>query len=227
MKPKVFAILLVLSLALVSAGTAREASAKKDVAYYRETAASCENAYAESRPPRPDLLYSAAVCRFQAKEFQKALSIFNQLITAHPKAVSCSQKELLVHILFSLEFWQQTLPVLEGLALGTAPPKQKQWQEVLLHQYLFLKMDQRAQAYAESLTRTDPLEPKWWKALCHIHLNQNQLKKGLTALIIYGYLTPMTQEDLQLTADLYRGLNLPDKAAQIEKQINPITRKVL
>jgi len=36
--------------------------------------------------------------------------------------------------------------------------------------------------------------------------------------VIYGYLTPMTQKELRLTADLYLALNVPGKAAQIHQK---------
>ena len=44
-------------------------------------------------------------------------------------------------------------------------------------------------------------------------LGKNQFKQGLSALIIYGYLTPMTREELTLAADLYLSLEVPAKAA--------------
>jgi tetratricopeptide (TPR) repeat protein len=169
--------------------------------------------YNTSQTPKPDYLYSAAVCYFQATDAKKALDVFHRLMRAHPKDISLSYKETLVHILFSLESHQQALPYIKDLAKESRIPKKKQWQEILLHQYLSMNMDQQALAYADFLTRTDPLDPKWWKALCHIHLNSQHIQQGLSALIIYGYLTPMTREEQMLAADLYLFLNIPAKAA--------------
>jgi tetratricopeptide (TPR) repeat protein len=174
-----------------------------------------ENGYKTSHPPKPIHLYYAGICHFQADEPQKALAVFELLIQAHPDKICLEWKESLVNILFSLERYSQALPILEELATKTRDARKKKWQEILLYQYLSLKMEKRALAFAGFLTRTDPLEPKWWMALCQIHLNDDQLKQGLSALVIYGYLTPMTQRELMLAGDLYLGLEVPVKAVSL------------
>lgn len=174
-----------------------------------------ENGYKTSENPKPIHLYYAGACYFQADEPQKALAVFERLIQAHPDKIRLGWKESLVNILFSLERYSQALPILEELAAKTRNEPKKKWQEILLYQYLNLKMDKKALEFAKFLTRTDPLEPKWWKTLCHIHLNSNQYKQGVSTLIIYGYLTPMTQEELMLAGDLYFSLDVPAKAAQL------------
>lgn len=180
---------------------------------FANAAAAFEQGYTTSPIPRAEHLYLASVCYFQAKNSQKALDVFDRMITALPEEISPAYKETLVHILFSLESHHKALPYIEELAKESLPPKKKQWQEILLQQYLALDMDEKALVYADFLTRTDTLEPRWWKALCHIHLNSNRIQQGLSALIIYGYLTPMTKEELMLAGDLYRFLNIPEKAA--------------
>lgn len=179
--------------------------------------AAFENGYKTSQTPKPIHLYYAGVCHFQADDPQKALAVFEHLIQAHPDKIRLAWKESLVNILFSLERYSQALPILEELAAKTRDARKKKWQEILLYQYFNLKMEKKALAFAGLLTRTDPLEPKWWKALCHIHLNGNQLKQGLSALVIYGYLTPLTQKELILAGDLYLGLDVPVKAARLYK----------
>lgn len=171
-----------------------------------------EKGYLVSETQQPVHLYYAAVCYFHADNPKKSLAVFNRLIAAHPDKITLAWKETFVNILFSLERFEQALPYLEELAKTSAPEKKKKWQEILLHQYLSLNMDKKALAYAGFLTRTDPLESKWWKALCHIHLDRNRLRQGLSALIIYGYLTPLTKEELMLAADLYLTLDIPVKA---------------
>jgi len=172
-----------------------------------------EKGYYTSETQKPVHLYYAAVCYFHADDRQKSLTVFNRLIAAHPDKITLAWKETFVNILFSLERFEQALPHLKELAETSAAEKKKKWQEILLHQYLSLNMDKKALAYAGFLTRTDPLESKWWKAICHIHLNGNRFRQGLSALIIYGYLTPMTKEEQMLAADLYLTLDIPVKAA--------------
>ena len=157
---------------------------------YEKAAHAFEQGYATSETPKPVHLYYAAVCRFQAHQLSQALELFNRLFSLHPDAVTLAWKETLVNVLFSMDRFKQALPLLEELAGRSDPVKAKKWKEILLHQYLALGMIGKALAYAEELIDQDPLEPKWWKALCHIHLNKNQPARGLTALIIYSYLVP-------------------------------------
>lgn len=182
---------------------------------FQEAALAFEKSYGCSRPGNPIHLYYAAVCRFQAQNSEKALALFNILLKDHPDAVTLTWREMLVNILFSLERFKAALPHIRELAQKSLPPKQKKWQEILLHQYISLGMDTAALSYAGELIRTDPLEPKWWKGVCHIHLENNNIAKGLSALVIYGYLTPMTPEELTLAADLYLSLDIPGRAAAL------------
>ena len=182
---------------------------------FKEAARAFEKGYEHSETKKAVHLYYAAVCRFQAQEHEKALELFNTLLKAHPDAVSLAWKEILVNILFSLERYHAALPHLEELAEKHQPPKQKKWQEILLYQYLSLEMDDRALAFAEELTRADPLEPKWWKGMSHIHLKNRRTQGGLSALVIYGFLTPLTRQELELAADLYLSLDIPQKAASL------------
>ncbi|MCP4020610.1 MAG: tetratricopeptide repeat protein [Desulfobacteraceae bacterium] len=168
--------------------------------------------YETAEAKKTSHLYYAAVCHLQASQNEKALSVFQTLLKAHPNEISLAWKETLVHILFSLDKYRQALPLLEELAKKNTGPKQKKWQEILLYQYLSLDMKPKALKLAKILTRTDPTEPKWWKALSHIHLAGDNHKKGLSALLIYGYLTPLTREEQLLAADLYLSLDIPLKA---------------
>lgn len=185
---------------------------------YKQAAQAFEQGYKVSKIPKAIHLYYAAVCYFQADKPKQALPVFEKLLAVHPDKVTLVWKEVLVNILFSLEQYKKAIPFLEELAHQPGTKKRKQWQEVLLHQYLSLQMNKKALVYANHLTRTDPLEPKWWKALCHIHLSKNQIRQGLTSLIVYGYITPLSREELNLAADLCLSLDIPFKAAQFYKQ---------
>lgn len=186
---------------------------------YLAAANSFEGAWTHSDEKKAVHLYYAAVCYFQAGNNKKALDVFTALIKNHPDEIKLGWKETYVNILFSIEKYKTALPHVEELALKSVPPKQKKWQEILLQQYLNLEMDAKALSYAKFLTGIDPLEPKWWKSLTHIHLKKNQLEKGLAALVIYGYLTPMTEKETTLKADLYFSLDIPAKASLLYQEL--------
>lgn len=191
------------------------AKCRYDSSDHARAAHAFEKGYDTAKTPKPIHLYYAAVCRFQADQAQKALTIFNRLLKQHPKDVKPAWKETLVHILFSLDRYKQALPFIETLAAGSKKEKRVKWREILLQQYLSLDMHKKALTLATRLTRIEPLEPKWWKALTHIHLHRNRTKSGLTALVIYGFLTPLTIQEKKLAADLYLSLGIPKKAAQL------------
>jgi len=128
--------------------------------------------------------------------------------------VNLEWKQTLVNILFALEKYREALPWLEELAKKTTGDSQRQWQEMLLYQYLSLEMKQKALAYARYLTRTHPEDPGWWKALAHVHLTDNRFEKALAAMLSYSYLTPLTREESRLVADLYLSCNIPLSAAR-------------
>ncbi len=75
------------------------------------------------------------------------------------------------------------------------------------------KDNKNAIKYAVFLTKKYPLEPRWWKALSSLYLRNNQLKKGLAALVSCGFLTPLNHNEISLAADLYQSLDIPLKAA--------------
>ena len=160
-------------------------------------------------------LYQAAACYYFNADYQHALNIFNRLIKKHPADVTLDRKELLVNILFSLKKNRQALPYLKELAAKSKGDKRRTWQEVLLYQYMELGMDKNAVAYAATLTRQEPEEPKWWRALAHIHLEKNRLEKGLEAFMIYSFTTPLNASETKLLADLYAGCNIPLEAARV------------
>ncbi|WP_020586197.1 tetratricopeptide repeat protein [Desulfobacter curvatus] len=160
-------------------------------------------------------LYQAAVCYYFNADYQNALNAFNRLMKNHPSEVTLDRKEVLVNILFSLKKNRRALPYLKELAAKSKADKKRTWQEVLLYQYMELGMDKQAVAYACTLTRQEPEEPKWWRTLANIHLNKNRLEKGLEAFMIYSFTTPLTTSETKLLADLYAGCNIPLEAARV------------
>ena len=160
-------------------------------------------------------LYQAATCYYFNAEYQHALNAFNRLMKNHPSEVTLDRKEMLVNILFSLKKNCQALPYLKALAAKSKGDKKRIWQEVLLYQYMELGMDKQAVSYAGTLTRQEPEEPKWWRALAHLHLDKNRFEKGLESFMIYSFTTPLTPSETKLLADLYAGCNIPLEAARV------------
>ncbi|GAB6147139.1 tetratricopeptide repeat protein [Desulfocicer niacini] len=195
------------------------AKCRYDLGQMQKAADAFKKGYETCEEKKASHLYYAAICYFQADAHQKALKTFYKLMASHPKEITLDWKESLVSILFAMDRNKEALPVVETLAAQCKAEKRKKWQEILLYQYLELKMDKKALKYGEFLTRTDPLEPKWWKAVSHLHLNRNELKKGLTSLLIYSYLTPPSPEETSLMADLYLSLEIPSKAADYYEEL--------
>ena len=168
--------------------------------------------YDAGEKKEPVYLYYSSVCRLAQGDADQAYALFMQLLNAHPDDIEPTWKESLVQILFALEKYAEALPYIETLAETSTGAKKKEWQNVLLSQYIMLGMDERAALYAEKLIEEDPLESRWWKALCHIHLSKDRFKEGLCALILYSFLTPLTDEEKGLIGDLCMMLEIPEKA---------------
>jgi tetratricopeptide (TPR) repeat protein len=179
-----------------------------------EAARAFEKGYDTSEEKQAVHLFYAAACHFHAGRPDAALTVFERLMEAHSEAVTLEWKQTLVNILFSLEKFRQALPWLEELAKETTGDIRRQWQEMLLYQYLSLEMKQKALAYARFLTRTHPEDPGWWKAMAHVHLTDNRFEKALAAMLSYSYLIPLTREESRLVADLYLSCNIPESAAR-------------
>ncbi|RLB94032.1 MAG: hypothetical protein DRH26_02330 [Deltaproteobacteria bacterium] len=190
------------------------AKCRYDLGQMEKAAIAFIKGYETSRDKKPNHLYYASICYTFTRDYKKAFKVFNTLLLAHPKDIKLEWKESFVNILFSLEKYKQALPWIEELVHKLKDKKKKKWQEILLYQYLSLKMEQKALDYAVFLTKADPIEPKWWKALTHIYLNKNRLEDGLSSLMIYSFISPLSQQETSLMADLYLSCGIPLKAAQ-------------
>ena len=175
--------------------------------------------YDTSETKNADHLYYAAICYFQSQKNADALKAFNRLIQQHPDKFSLERREALVSILFAMDKNLTALPHVEILAQKFSGDKKKKWQEILLYQYLQLKMEKKALAFGKTLTRTDPTEPRWWKAVSHLYLNRNDLENGLSHLVIYSYLTSPSREEQRLMADLYLSVGVPSRASTIYETV--------
>ncbi len=157
--------------------------------------------------------YYAAVSYALAHRYSDAVVQFNKLLEIHPAPLPLPWKEQFVRALIAAGQEWRALPYLQELVVEAQGEHQKKWREILLYQYLQLDMLAEARSYAKQLTRSDCTCPVWWKALAHIELAQKHDDEALAALTIYRYLTPLSENEKKLWADLNLQLDLPRQAA--------------
>ncbi|MBN1932841.1 MAG: tetratricopeptide repeat protein [Desulfobacterales bacterium] len=175
--------------------------------------------YETKTEKKADLLYYSAASFMVAEDNKKALEIFERLLSLHPNDIKIEWKESLVQAYLACEMPLKALPFIKELTEKTTGKKQTQWQEVLLYQYISLKMKDKALSYAKELTCNYPLEPKWWKAITHLHLSENRYQEALINLTVYKYLTPLSEQEKKLMADLHMALGIPIQAARLYEEI--------
>ena len=169
--------------------------------------------YAALKEKKPELLYYSAISFMTGNDYQKALKMFKELLASDPKPFKLIWQEGLVQVYLALKQPRNALPHIINLAEKTTGSRQLNWQEILLQQYLSLGMQKKALEYLTELTIKDPLQPKWWKGLVHLHLAQNHQQKALIALTIYEYIKPLSRAEQKLKADLNLMLGIPKQAA--------------
>ncbi len=185
-----------------------------------QTAADCfYRAYRADTQPRPERLFYSATAYLLAESPEQALSMFRTLIKAHPETVKLEWKPTLVQIYLALDQLEAALPVIEELAAQSAPPKKIQWQETLLGHYLLLGKEAQAITYARKLTRSNPTVSRWWKALAHILLRQQQFEEALQALMIYAKLAEPGETEKKLLADLNLQVGIPALAVHYYREL--------
>lgn len=188
-----------------------------ELGHHHKAAACFLAAYENGEDKNPEHLYFAAVARLLAKQYSQAIALFERLLAEHHGKTQPEWRENLVHALLAAGEIRRALPHLETLAETSQGKKQRQWQELLLHQYLQLNFSDKALAYAEGLSAKAPTEILWWRALTHLHLQQNRFKEALTCLLVTAYLDQLTPEEQRLTADLYLQLGVPRQAVPLYK----------
>lgn len=180
--------------------------------------------YGLEQEKRSLLLYYASNAFFSAKEYTLALEAFNRVTKNHPDEVKPQWHELAVHILMALERPEKALPHMEFLAENLDGQAKTRWQETLLYHYMTLGMDEKALKFVSFLTEEYPLEPRWWRGVARLNLDKNNLKKALSAMTIYGFLTPLSDEEKRLIGDLYLSVGIPSRAFDMYEQI-PVQEK--
>lgn len=182
---------------------------------YSKAAECFAKGYEQAPVKNPKYLYFSAVSHLLAKQNEKSITVFERLLATHSSDFRPEWRENLVHALLAAGKHKRALHHIRNLAEVYSGEKQMQWQEILLHQYLQLDMEQEALGLANRLIDQTPTEPKWWRALVHIHLKQNRYQPALSGLLVTGFLDPLSEQELQLAADLYLQLGVPQKAAPL------------
>jgi tetratricopeptide (TPR) repeat protein len=176
-------------------------------------------AYENGGRQNAEHLYLSAAAHLMARQYSASVARFEDLLDRHPDQMRSEWREHLVHALLSDDQPRRGLPHIRQLARTYEGDKRIQWQEILLHQYMHLEMHADALALARALVEQDPTLAKWWKAKAHLHLNTQDYEPALTAMIVYGFLTPLSRDERQLLADLHLQVGIPGQAAPLYESI--------
>ncbi|MBU1054203.1 MAG: tetratricopeptide repeat protein [Proteobacteria bacterium] len=177
------------------------------------------NQSGQSGRKNPDYLYYCAAGYLMAKEYSLSIDVFERLFQDYSGNIQQQWRENYIHALLSADQQRRALPVIEAVINDSKGKDKTRWQEILLHLYLQLDMRTQALSFAARLARDNPSVAGWWKALVHIYLPCGRYEDALAALTIYGYLTPLTDEEKKLWADLNLQLEIPVRAAGIYENI--------
>ncbi len=187
---------------------------------YIQAADSFRNAWEMEQPDKrnAEILYYSAGSLLMAGKEKRAIAAFAELFANYPQQIKIEWREQYVQALIEDNQTKKALPLILEIISASSGKKKKQWQEILLAQYVELKMYSQALKMARALTEETPGEPRWWKALTHIQLTLNKMEEALSALITYSYLQPLNQRERALLADLYLETGIPGKAAPLYEQ---------
>jgi tetratricopeptide (TPR) repeat protein len=195
------------------------AKAANELNDYSRAAHCFAQAYENAPNKNPEHLYYSAVAYLMAQRSNPSIAAFEKLLKKHPDKIQQAWRENFIRALLSADFARRALPHIRLLADHYTGQKQVQWQEILLHQYMQLDMQEQARTYALFLTRQAPIRAKWWKALAHVYLQDGNYKPALTALTIYSHLESLTDQETNLLADLHLQLGIPVKAAPLYEAV--------
>jgi tetratricopeptide (TPR) repeat protein len=188
------------------------ARCRYDLSQFGKAAEAFEKGYDTSSPKEGETLYYAAASYFSDGNASKTVEVMERMLSYHPGNIKIGWKEILVHAYLAVQKPEKALVLMEELVNQYTGDKKLPWQEAILYQYLSMNMPKKALRMADQLSETYPLEPKWWKALAHIHLSEDRHREALAALTIYGYLQPFDEKEKKLMAELSLIAGVPSKA---------------
>ncbi|MDX9786951.1 MAG: tetratricopeptide repeat protein [Desulfobacterales bacterium] len=191
------------------------AKASYDLGDFSRAAQSYTKAYDAAVNKKPEYLYYSAAAFLMAQQHDRSIEAFQRLFSEHADKIQAEWRENFIHALLTANRPKEALPLIRRMAEQCTDEKKIQWQEILLKQYMQLDMRSEARSYARLLTQEAPTRAKWWKALAHVELQDGKHEPALVALMIYSYLTPLTDQETKLLADLSLQLGIPVKAAPL------------
>ena len=119
---------------------------------------------------------------------------------------------------FLAKEYNKAMPHLKYLVSGKAGPPKIEWLEAFLQVCMELHLKDEAFRVVNLLLDKDGDNPRWWRFLAHLYLQQNDYKKAVAALTIRSYLTSINRKDIMLLGDLNNAIGVPTKAAQYYEQ---------
>jgi tetratricopeptide (TPR) repeat protein len=182
---------------------------------YADAGRHLADAYERSSEKKAEHLYFSAAAYLMAKEYPTAIAAFERLRQAHPQAMQPAWKEHWIHALLAGGQGRRAIEPMQARIAETSGAEQVRWQEILIHEYLELKMPTEAAGYLARLTREAPAEARWWKLRGQILLMTGDEAAALAALTIYGYLVPLTEAEQKAWADLSLQVGVPGQAVPV------------
>lgn len=191
------------------------AKAHYDLKQYAEAGHSFAKGYAAGGGMEAQTLYFSAAALLMGGAHAESIGAFERLFAAHPKAIKADWHEQYIHALIGGRQTKRALPLIREMIGRAAGDDRVRWQEIFLHQALEGGLHAEALAFARELVDQEPQQPRWWKALAHIHLASDRLADGLAALLAYSALTPPDRQETRLMADLFLQADIPARAAEL------------
>ena len=188
------------------------ASALYNLQEYAEAADSFLKAFETREDMNPDLLYYSGVCWLMAGNANMSVKVLERLFHEFPDKVTLEWTEAMIRALIADHRNRRALPLLKELASRCTGEKKKQWSEVLLHQYLYLGMNENARKLALVLARNYPQEDRWWEAVVYASLKQGKLEEAIMGLTIISFIRPLNHKEARLLADMNLQADIPQKA---------------
>ena len=109
--------------------------------------------------------------------------------------------------------FERAVPLLEPL-VEESPLENLEWSRTLLHAYMQLGRNARAEALLDQMLSAFPEDPEAWRYAYRFEANRRNYEKAAVDLTVLGYLTPLTREELLLLGDLFTAIHVPRAATE-------------
>ena len=195
------------------------ATAQYNSGEYPQAARSFMQAFQTMEKKDPELLYYSALCALLGGDSRQSVQVFTRLLADFSQKETPDWQEGMARALIDDGQNKRALPLLQKLVSVYTGAKKAQWSEILLYQYLYLGMNKQALDLAQALARGHPDDPRWWKAVAHVELEDNRNENALMAMMIISYIRPLDLQEERLMADLNLQSGIPGKALGFYEKI--------